>query len=204
MKPHWITIAIALAANASAQENPDRPEHRPPPVPALFAALDQDGDGVLSPDEITTAADALATLDENGDGEITKDELRPKPPEGGDAGEHPMPPPDAPPHDRPEGPDGKRPRPPVINALDTDKDGIVSAEELDGAPKSLRTLDTNGNGQLDPEELHMPPPPREDGEGSARRPSGPPPGDDRQAQPPQDRPQGDRPQGPPPGGPRRR
>jgi Ca2+-binding EF-hand superfamily protein len=47
----------------------------PPFDPA--AALDKDGNGEISADEIAGAAAALKALDKNGDGQITEDELRP-------------------------------------------------------------------------------------------------------------------------------
>jgi Ca2+-binding EF-hand superfamily protein len=38
-------------------------------------------------------------------------------------------------------------------ALDTDKDGEISAKEIENASKSLKTLDKNGDGKLSPDEL---------------------------------------------------
>lgn len=63
--------------------------------------------------------------------------------------------PDGPP---PGPPPGQRPPPPIIMVLDTDKDGILSASEIQNAPISLRKLDKNGDGQLGPGELNPPPP----------------------------------------------
>jgi Ca2+-binding EF-hand superfamily protein len=40
-------------------------------------ALDTDGDGVISGDEITNAVKALLALDKNGDGQLTEDEVIP-------------------------------------------------------------------------------------------------------------------------------
>lgn len=59
-----------------------------------MAALDADGDGVLSAAEIAAASTALLTLDANGDGKLTMDELRPKQPgrEGHGPGRPPEPP----------------------------------------------------------------------------------------------------------------
>ena len=43
-------------------------------VAFLFNALDQDGDGRLSPAEIDAAPEVLRSLDKDGDGKISKDE----------------------------------------------------------------------------------------------------------------------------------
>jgi Ca2+-binding EF-hand superfamily protein len=45
-----------------------------PPPDRLFQALDKNGDGALSGDEIDAAAASLRTLDANGDGMLTPDE----------------------------------------------------------------------------------------------------------------------------------
>ena len=113
-----IALALAFAGEAYAQ----RPEGPPPgggpggpggpggnrPIPPLIAALDADGDGVISAAEIANASAALKALDKNGDGQLTMDEIRPAPPQGGgpDGGGR-GPNPGGP---RPGGPDGgKRP-----------------------------------------------------------------------------------------------
>jgi hypothetical protein len=62
----------------------------------------------------------------------------------------------------PPGEPGRRPPPPLMAVLDTNHDGILSAEEIANAPKSLLLLDKNGDGQLTPEELR---PPRPEGGG---------------------------------------
>lgn len=73
-------IAIALlgitawALSAKAQDMQGPP---PPPPNPILKALDTNGDGVISADEIANAATALKTLDTNGDGQLTQDELRP-------------------------------------------------------------------------------------------------------------------------------
>ena len=41
----------------------------------------------------------------------------------------------------------------MLAALDLNKDGVLSAEELAAAPASLRTLDKNHDGQLTADEL---------------------------------------------------
>jgi len=43
--------------------------------------------------------------------------------------------------------------------LDIDKDGVISASEIEGAVAALKTLDKNEDGDLTMEELHPGPPP---------------------------------------------
>ena len=112
--------------------------------------------------ELPAFAEMLRLHDKNGDGQITRNELRPPPPPRPEAEDGPMggPPP------------GHRPPPPLIAALDTDKDGTLSAQELKSAPDALAHLDKNADGELSPQELfpHGPPPPgRPDGETRAPR-----------------------------------
>lgn len=64
--------------------------------------------------------------------------------------EGPTPPP-KPPHGRPA--------PRLLSALDTDQNGVISAEEMAHAATALRTLDQNADGQLTSEEIGPPPPP---------------------------------------------
>ncbi len=67
--------------------------------------------------------------------------------------------------------DGRRPgspgRSPLVNAIDTDHDGTISAAEISQAPEALKTLDRNADGQLTAEELRPAFGPR------AGRPDGP-------------------------------
>lgn len=48
---------------------------------------------------------------------------------------------------------GQRPVSPLMTALDTDKDGKLSAEEISNAAKALKALDKNEDGALDTSEL---------------------------------------------------
>jgi len=167
MKTYRIQWILALLLSASAYAKPsngrrDRgtqgPPQGPPPGPSLFMVLDTNRDGVLSDVEVNAAADVIAKFDKNHDGKITIEELRmPPPPKDGDG-------PKSPP------PDGKRPVPPLIHALDADHDGTISAQEMENAPESLKALDKNSDGELSPDELRPPGPPPGGGNG----PQGPP------------------------------
>lgn len=76
MKTLAITAAfLAVAGLAVAQEAPGKPERKAPP---LIVALDQNGDGVISLEEMDTAPDALRELDANLDNQLTRDELMPE------------------------------------------------------------------------------------------------------------------------------
>ncbi len=92
--------------------------------------------------------------------------------------------PGGPPGDTDRGPRGRGPRhhgphhgpPPIIAALDTDKDGVISSTEIEGSVSALKTLDKNGDGELTRDELRPRGPRPEgppDGEfGRRRRPGG--------------------------------
>ena len=107
------------APRGQADKRPDGPREggdkpkRPLPPP-LIGALDADGDGVISADEIANSSKALLTLDKNGDGQLGPGEYMGRPP-----GDHPDGPPPGdrregrPPGDRPEGEAPKPPRPPA-------------------------------------------------------------------------------------------
>lgn len=72
----------------------------------------------------------------------------------------------------PGGPEGHRPPPPIIEALDLNHDGVISADEIAKAAESLKKLDKNGDGQLTPDESRPPRPPRHEGDDRQ-----PPPGE---------------------------
>ena len=114
----------------------------------LMMALDANGDGVITAEEINNAPAALRKLDKNGDGKLTEDELRPEFPEGpgGRGGEG----------RRGEGPGGPNPDEMVKQLLEFDKngDGQLSKDEV---PERLHGLfergDTNKDGLLGKDEL---------------------------------------------------
>jgi hypothetical protein len=206
MKTITTSIAAALlttlACAAQEQERPQGPPPRPPhpPMP-LLEALDTDGDHQISAAEIQAAATALKNLDTDGDGTVTKEELRPKPREGAPTtpkdDSYQAPPRQGPPADgqaeteggeaRPQRP--RHPVPPLMAAMDKNRDGKLSTEEISQAPESLAKLDRNKDGEVTPRELHPPRPPREDGEEQEEAPRGPDRGgrSGRQGPPPEGR-----------------
>ena len=61
----------------------------PPPPDPIVSALDANQDDVIDASEIANAPSALKALDKNGDGKLTPDELFPPPPDGGMPGDNP-------------------------------------------------------------------------------------------------------------------
>ena len=136
----------------------------------IIAALDTNKDGTIDASEIEKAPKSLLKLDKNGDGKLTEDEYRPKPPGGGPGGGKGGPGGgQGGPGGAQGGPGGQHPVPPIIAALDTNKDGVIDADEISKAAESLKTLDKNGDGELTADELH---PPRPEGPGGPGGPGG--------------------------------
>lgn len=64
--------------------------------------------------------------------------------------------------EKPEGGDHPRPPhepPPLIAALDANKDRVIDADEIANAAEALKALDKNGDGKLTVEEFAPPRPP---------------------------------------------
>jgi hypothetical protein len=149
-------IGLALAGSAltvSAQQGQGRgagAQHRygaqkfPPPIAAIF---DTDSNGVLSAAEIAQAPSQLLKLDKNNDGQLTTEELCPGGfgrggqgcPWGGQG------------QGRRAGANGQKSV--LLTLLDTDKDGVLSSAEINGAPAALKALDKNNDGQITAEEI---------------------------------------------------
>jgi uncharacterized protein (DUF2141 family) len=53
---------------------------------------------------------------------------------------------------------GRPPMPPIMAALDTNRDSVIDSNEIANAAAALKTLDKNGDGKLSSDEL-MPKPP---------------------------------------------
>lgn len=147
------TLAVAVQT-AGAQQPPrqggDRPGGGQRPVNPVVAALDLDGDGTISKEELAKAVESLTKLDKNKDGVLSGDEIRPAfgGPGGGFGGGG---------FGGAGGPGGGfNADQYVTRILESDKngDGKVSKEE---APDRLKdrfdTLDTNKDGFLDKDEI---------------------------------------------------
>jgi len=94
-------LLLAASSLACAQDDSQPPankdgQHRPMHNP-LLGLFDTNHDGVIDATEIANAPAVLKALDKNGDGQLTADELRPPRPKGdkgGPGGDMPPPPPD--------------------------------------------------------------------------------------------------------------
>jgi len=119
------------------------------PGQTLYRALDLDGDGTLSADEIARASDSLKKLDQDGDGTVTRRELV----RGGQAAGMPPRPGIAPGAGPGGGPNAQRLMA-RLKQMDKDGDGKWKPDEL---PPFLRQrfnqIDANGDGFVDADEL---------------------------------------------------
>jgi Ca2+-binding EF-hand superfamily protein len=164
------------AANENGQRR--RPEQGGFDAAAIFPHLDKNADGKLTPDEMPEERRerfraGLARSDKDGDGGLNLDEFRNSMAAmAGRRAEAGQPAPGSAP-----------PRPniagaPFFRAIDVDRDGKLSGEELAKAGEALKTLDKNGDGTLTPDELVPTGPPASNAPGNSplgqpgRRPDG--------------------------------
>lgn len=145
--PLLIASLVSAQTAGDSPRGPHGRGHRGPggpghgPAHAVVRVLDADRDQTISTAELLNAAISLRALDTNGDGAVTADELRPARPADASAsgGERPQ---------RPAGVERPHPFNPVMFALDADEDGALSAAEITNATASLQALDLDGDGQL--------------------------------------------------------
>jgi Ca2+-binding EF-hand superfamily protein len=108
--------------------------------------MDRNGDGVLTVDEISERMKPMFERgDTNHDGKLTGEEIRAMAAAQAD------------PQGRPVGRGNFNSQDPVILALDVDKDGVISAEEIANAPVVLKVLDKDGDGTVSVAELRVRP-----------------------------------------------
>ncbi len=117
-----------------------------PPQRILLQTLDRDGNGELSPAEIEAASASLLKLDRNHDGQLSPDEIQTTAARRSDPRGRPL--------DK-ESADGILRFDPVVNALDYDHDGILSAAEIASASGALKALDKDADGTLSADELQV-------------------------------------------------
>ena len=125
------------------EDRADRPRHRPPP-PEFGDEQAMDEPARRHPHPADRADRPPRPNDE--EEPMADDNARPRP-RMDDQAERP--------HHRPPPPS------PLFDALDTNHDGVISADEIAHAPEALKKLDKSGSGQIKREDLKASRPPPE-------------------------------------------
>lgn len=144
----------ALDRNGDGELTPD--ELEPPrsdagasadQLTAQLMAFDRNGDGVLTPEELPQRMQAMfARADGNKDGKLTPTEIREMAAHAGSPNGHRLTAGQA---------TGMMRRDPVLNALDADHDGVISASEIQTASTNLAALDVNHDGHVAADEMRV-------------------------------------------------
>ena len=132
MKTRILTL-VALAGLGGTALAQDGGARRPAGGGGLLAALDSDGDGKLSSNELDRAVAVLRSLDEDKDGTVSGPEMGIRPGGGG--------------------PGRRGPTAPPFDQWDANGDGKVSREEApERAHERWNRMDRNGDGFIDQKE----------------------------------------------------
>jgi Ca2+-binding EF-hand superfamily protein len=145
---------VSLDRNQDGQLTSDelqpRPENAgasPDDLSKQLLAFDKNGDGVLTPAELPARMQSMFTRgDINHDGKLTQDEIRAM------VSRQSMPGGNQATQSREER-GGSTRMDPILNALDVDHDGTISAQELASASTSLLVLDANHDGEITQDEI---------------------------------------------------
>jgi Ca2+-binding EF-hand superfamily protein len=122
---HGLAARQSMPEGAASANNPGATHSDP-----LLNALDLNHDGVISTEELASATKSLLVLDVNRDGEITAEEMRPIEPSPQERVDH------------------------LLGEWDTNKDSKISkAEAPDRLQQQFESIDKNGDGFLDKDEL---------------------------------------------------
>lgn len=160
-------FAQAFAGGAPGKARPEskegkRPEGRPDPA-RFFVRMDANKDGKVTLDEAPEPLrprieQMIRRADTDGDMAVTLDELRAAgpPKQRPDGAKPPKGKPEQTRAKRPEGGktgDGASPRMGLFLALDADRDGQLSDDEISRASKVIRKLDADGDGNVTLQEM---------------------------------------------------
>ena len=125
------------------QPRPDNAGATPDDLVKQLMTFDKNGDGVLAADELPARMQSIFQRgDKDHDGKLTADEIRamasrqsmPAGPGSGNAA-------------------AAMRNDPLLNALDADHDGIISAAEITTGSQALLALDKNGDGEITSDEM---------------------------------------------------